>query len=215
MNLISGIFIGISFILASFVGYLYLTYDFIKPTDLKKQYIAYEKIEFYNLPFETQDRYTLKDNCPKPEVQIKEIIKEKIVYQQEVEVQEKIKKVVQEKIVELQGKDALYSQNYKVFKCYDFPNQRSWLDTQCIKNMQTFLDNEKEAKFFEVIAVISENEFSTLKQNQLQLEGLAKKRAEDAMWEIKTYLPNHKNIFSANYHVKSHNNKGFVLRAYY
>jgi hypothetical protein len=195
MNFISSIFVIISLVLASFVGYMYLNYEFIKSQDLKNNYIAYDKVQFYNLPLEVQDQYILKDSCPKPHVQIKE--------------------VVQEKIVEKQGKDALYTQNYKVFKCYDFPNQRSWLDKQCISKLQSFLDKEKQSKFFEVIAVVSENEFKTLKSTELKLQGLAKKRAEDAMWEMKSYLPNHKNIFSANYHVKSYENKGFVVRAYY
>lgn len=216
MNIISGILGFISLVLASVLGYLYMSYEFITPKELKKNYIESKNVNFYNLPYDIQNEYILKNNCPEPEVQIKEIVTEKIVYKPE------IKEVIVEKPM---IKEVIKNSTTKVvdfntdsFKRFQCTKQRDGFynaSKRCLSNLNKFLDKNKDAKYFEVIGLVSTSEIKKLGLDELQINGLATKRIEDVVWETKEYLGK-SNIFRANYHsISKANQKGFVLKAHY
>ena len=97
-----------------------------------------------------------------------------------------------------------------------------------LKELNKFLDKNKDARFFEVIGVINQTEFSVLDKlkneankkgieriSNLSQIGLSRKRVIEGTWSIKNHLGVDTNIQVVNYTITSKkNNKGFVVRAY-
>lgn len=121
-------------------------------------------------------------------------------------------------------------------KCYDMEVGKYSISTQCRKNIITFVDKHKNAKYFEIIGIIDETEFTLYKNleinnfiydklkvtqdtidtmKKLSQSGLAKHRAIEANWVIKAHTQKKAQVYNANYNLLSNDGKkGFVIRAY-
>ena len=121
-------------------------------------------------------------------------------------------------------------------KCYDMEVGKYAISKQCHKNIIAFVDKHKNAQFFEIIGIVDETEFTLFKnlennnfiydklnvtQNTIDImkklsqSGLAKYRATEATWVIKSHTQKKAQVYNANYNLLSNDGKkGFVLRAY-
>jgi ribosomal protein L17 len=228
-------------LLIGVAGVILAQYEVISKDELKNKYMKKSDVSFDSLPSYIKAEYIEKYRCnTTPTVQRVEV--EKLVTETktiEVEKEIEVKKVVEvEKVVEkLVSEDVFSKENYKVAKCYDMASGTSWLSKACKKNIEKFLWVNKDAKYFEVIGVVSSDDFlilNKLKKNQDVLVklnvtskkidrlekhadvGLSKKRVEATSWFIKKTLGIDTKVLPVNYHITSkQNNKGTVVRVYY
>jgi len=120
--------------------------------------------------------------------------------------------------------------------CYDMDMGSYIVSWECKKGITSFIDKYKDAKYFEIISLVDDAEFSLYKnlennnfiydklnvtQNsinkmkKLSQAGLAKHRAIEANWVIKAHTNRKAKVYSANYNLISHDGKrGFLVRAY-
>jgi len=120
--------------------------------------------------------------------------------------------------------------------CYDMEMGSYIISWECKKSIISFIDKHKSAKYFEIISLVDDAEFSLYKnlesndfiydklnitQNsinkmkKLSQAGLAKHRAIEANWVIKVHTNKKAKVYSANYHLISHDEKrGVLVRAY-
>lgn len=121
-------------------------------------------------------------------------------------------------------------------KCYDMEVGKYSISTPCRKDIMAFVDKHKNAKYFEIIGIIDETEFTLFKNlennnfiydklqvtqhtidtmKKLSQSGLAKHRAIEANWVIKAHTKKKAQVYNANYNLLSNDGKkGFVIRAY-
>ncbi|MGB5868281.1 MAG: hypothetical protein WBG69_10455 [Arcobacteraceae bacterium] len=216
------------------------------PAHIKSQYV-----EFYE---HTQQVNTLNDQIrnlsknraiqtTEPKVIEKIVEVEKIVKVPVEKIVEKIVKVPVEKIVEVEKVIAIpvevqsefkeensLDTNSKAFNTYTCKNMGEGsikITTQCIKALHRFLDDNKDAKKFEVIGMVDDKDFkliNTLKDvygeqrikdlSKYSQIGLSRQRVIEASWLVKEYIGDYKNIKTVNYTVHTKDKKGFVVRAY-
>ncbi len=121
--------------------------------------------------------------------------------------------------------------------CYDMEMGSYIISWKCKKNIISFIDKHKDASYFEIISLVDDSEFSLYKNLQnndfiydklgvtqksidkmkkLSQSGLAKHRAVEANWVIKAHTNRKAKVYSANYHLISHDAKrGVLVRAYH
>ena len=158
----------------------------------------------------------------KPEI-VKEIIyKDKIILSKP-QIIEKI--VTKDKIIEkiIPQNRVIDRSKYNVFRCYGMSSQGYRLSTQCNKNLNKFLQKNKDSQYFEVIAVFNSKDFtnkSILSEETKEIKnllriGLGKLRVIETMWKIRQQLLNKKSIVvPVSYSVTSNKHRGTVIRAY-
>ncbi|EQB39390.1 hypothetical protein M947_06945 [Sulfurimonas hongkongensis] len=121
--------------------------------------------------------------------------------------------------------------------CYDMEMGSYIISWECKKNIISFINKHKDAKYFEIIPLVDDAEFtlyknlenndfiydklnvtqnSINKMKKLSQSGLAKHRAVEANWVIKVHTNKKAKVYSANYHLISHDGKrGILVRAYH
>jgi hypothetical protein len=134
------------------------------------------------------------------------------------------------------AKDVLAKRVKDFAKCYDMEVGKYSITSQCRKNIIAFVDKHKNAKYFEIIGIIDETEFTLYKNleinnfiydklkvtqhtidtmKKLSQSGLAKLRAVEGNWVIKSHTNKKAQVYNANYNLLSNDGKkGFVIRAY-
>jgi hypothetical protein len=120
--------------------------------------------------------------------------------------------------------------------CYDMNIGQYNITKTCKKSIQNFVSKHKNAAYFEIIGIVDETEFVLYKNLQtndfiydklginqqsvdvmkkLSQSGLAKHRAIEANWVIKSYTNMKAKAYNANYHLHSNTHqRGVVIRAY-
>ncbi len=243
---------SLSSILVTALGvaiYIYLNFAMIKKDDLANKYIKTEEIEFYSLPYHVQDEYIKKSlsknkidminkeveqlkNKNKNLLNEKERLLQTIVAQQEQQIdiiKEQIPKITENKSIEVEVSDKQnISKEFDVFKCYDMSEGGFYQSDTSIGNLNKFLEDHKDAKYFEIIGVVDELDFKLLREAKSKLDnkqlnyieqlsqlGLSRKRVIEATWNIKQYLGEDVTLKVVNYTITSQRKyKGFVIRAY-
>jgi len=113
------------------------------------------------------------------------------------------------------------SNNKKVLKCYSYKAASFSATKDCIKSLKEFLDKNKDALRYQIVAVLGESDMAKYKQynkniQDLLLNGLSIKRVTELTWYIKKTIGNNIILTSNNYYVKSKkDNRGIILKAYY
>jgi len=203
--------------LIGIIGVIFMQYEILSQDELKDKYIKKSDISFESLPPYIQEQYIEKYRCNKNDTKSLEI--------KTVEV---IKEV---------SEDIFAKEKYHVAKCYDMKIGTPWLSQKCKDDIKKFVLEHKDAKFFEVIGVVSKKDFlvlNRLKANQDVLKklnvtdekisklekymvvGLSKKRVEETSWFIKKTLGIDTKVLPVNYNIISKkNNRGTVVRVYY
>jgi hypothetical protein len=227
-------------LLAVFLAYTYYSNDMVKKGDLDKKYIKKDDVTFQDLPAYLQSDYISKSEHNQ------KLLESKQNYAK-LETEEKISNIKTsdntdianvievEKIVEVE-KPVTVIRNisdidktkYKSFGCYEMVSGDYYASKNCINELHSFLDKNKDAKLFEVIGVYNNEEFDVAKkigdeQEKKELRrvfelaqiGLVEKRVTEGIWQIKNYLGFSTNVQKVNYDIKSqYGIKGFVVRAY-
>jgi len=121
-------------------------------------------------------------------------------------------------------------------KCYTMNMGSYIIYYECKKNILDYIEKHKDAKYFEIIGIVDDSEFTlfkNLEDNQfihetlgvskhgidklkkLSQTGLAKHRSIEASWVIKSHTKRQAITYNAQYHLVSKEGKrGFILRAY-
>ncbi len=121
-------------------------------------------------------------------------------------------------------------------KCYDMQQGIYEVSKKCRKEIQSYVDRHPDAKYFEIIGIVDRFEFKLFSQfdkdnsfyeglgttkkavdkiRKYTQFGLAKYRASEASWVIKTHTKHKAHTYNANYHLVSKKDyKGVVVRAY-
>lgn len=133
--------------------------------------------------------------------------------------------------------DALAVKRIKeIAKCYDMDSASQKLSTSCRESITAYVDAHPDAKYFEIIGVVDDQEFNLFnnlerrknlykslgvddrvvaKMKDLARRGLSKIRAAEASWVIKTHTKHHALTYNANYEiVSSKGHRGVIIRAY-
>jgi hypothetical protein len=122
-------------------------------------------------------------------------------------------------------------------KCYNMENGSYSITHQCKKAITNYVDKYKDAKYFDIISLVDDEEFKLFKNlernnfiydklgvtqgyiNRLKkftLRGLAKDRAVEASWVIKAHTNRKAKTFNAHYELISKSGKrGVIVRAYH
>ena len=232
-------------ILISIGTYFYTNYEIIKQKDFKTNYIKQSTLSFDNLSSKIKQKYVLIDNITLSNTkELEEEIKRlnSLVNNQETKTIVKTKIITDTKIVNKIIKDTVNINSfqvskYNVAKCYDMKVNDDQLSPKCKKTISSFLQKNKDASYFEVIGILSSEDFIYLNKFKKNLDvleklnvtpsiitrlekfadfGLANKRVEETIWFINKTSKEKLHIFPANYTItsKSHN-KGTIVRAYY
>lgn len=255
------LFLGFIIIVLAFIMYQFGNFDGISSDELKNDFIKKSDVSFRNI--QNRDDYILKSThlselkkSNNTNTKIVEKIVEKIVYkdkiiQSEPKIIEKVvykDKIIQskpkilevEKIVKLSPqtiyKDReINKSKFNVFKCYGMSPSNYRLSEKCTSDLKSFLKENSNSKYFEVIAVMNPADFRTimilkqkeelLKEIDLSVEqisqlknltsiGLDKLRVVETMWEVKTILGKNTIVVPVSYNVNSKKNRGTIIRAY-
>lgn len=206
-------------VMVGYVGYIYSTKDMVPKGDLKEKYVKKDDINFDMLPEYIKSRYieSYKYNSEINDLnlQIEQLKTAKNIVSGEPKIVEKIvevEKVVEiEKIVEVPveiTKEAtkeipaeISKANYKTYRCYDMADGGVYPSQNCIDALSVFLEQNKDAKMFEVIGVVNSKEFVLIdklkkEEDNQRVEnlskyaqlGLSRKRVIEGTWAIKQYL---------------------------
>jgi len=189
------------------------------------------------------EKIVYKDKVVTSKPKIVEKIVERIVYKDKI-IKGKDKIVYKEKIIESNPRTIektvykdrqIDKSKFNTFRCYGMNPSGYRLTSKCISNLKKFLDKNKSAKYFEVIAVMNPKDFRTimileqkthllsqLDLNKKQVKtlknlssvGLDKLRVVETMWEVKKILGKKTIVVPVSYNVNSNKYRGTVLRAY-
>ncbi len=185
-----------------------------------------EKVIYKEKIVKAEPKIIYKDKIIESEPQIieKTIYKDKII-ESEPQIIEKI--IYKDKIID--------KSKFNVFRCYGMSPSGYRMSAKCETNLKKFLQENKSAKFFEVIAVMNPKDFRTimileqktdllkeLDLNKKQVEtlknlstvGLDKLRVVETIWGVKKALGKKTIVVPVPYNVYSKKYRGTVLRAY-
>jgi len=222
-------------ILISIGSYFYANYKIIKQKDFSKNYIKKTSLIFADLSYDIKEKYTLKNNIPSSNItSLEEEIKNlhKLLDAKNSKVINNTKIV--NRVVDI---NSFKVKRFNVAKCYDMKINDDQLSKKCKKNISSFLVKNKDAKYFEVIGLLSSEDFIYLNKFKKNIDvltkldvtpsiitrlekfatfGLANKRVEETIWFINENSKLKLHIFPTNYVItsKSHN-RGTIVRAYY
>lgn len=111
--------------------------------------------------------------------------------------------------------------NFKVYKCTNYPIHQFQLSNQCKKELEDFLNENKEAFRFEVIPVLGKRDVTVYLKYKAYLEevlmsGISAKRTNEMIWNIKQFLPEDTLITPKDYYIKSDDRVSSVMvKAYH
>lgn len=143
----------------------------------------------------------------------------------------KVEKIVKELVNVDNFKEFYNSSKFIELKCYDYEIASISPSNKCKKELNVFLEKNKNSLRFEIIPVIDENEkelfksFDSIKLNNIPkstnlkrfvLRGLSRERVLEISWELKQKLGKDVILTPTNYYVESRaQNRGVIVRAYY
>jgi len=108
-------------------------------------------------------------------------------------------------------------EKYNTLMCTNMIKSKYNMTKSCFNDIQKFALNNKDAKYFEVMGMISKEDF--LKedfQNDILKTGFASKRARVVIWTLREALEFKTKVLPVNYYITSSvNYRGSVIRAYY
>lgn len=215
----------LSAVLIILVVYIYTTKGVISKQELDSSYIKKGYVIFEDLDAKSQKEYVLKKLCDKKINQpvsvpnVKKEIVQPIVVEKVIEV---------EKIVKVKLKPELLDKTkYKTYTCTSLESGSIYILQKCQDDLDSFLENNKDAKIYEVIGLVDNAEFRLIKKledvygkNKIgnlakyaQI-GLSRQRVIEATWIMKKQLGSIANVNTVNYTVTTKNKRGFIVRAY-
>lgn len=247
-------YIGYSLLIVVSLGLAYLNF-MPKKAPTQKVETSQKTVGFEDLPYDIQREYKSSVEFKKLEVKLNDAVEEKQTLLKELSALQEEKTAFQSEIENLkassvQASVAPATMSYEAnagiknsakkinafAKCYDMEVGKYSISTQCKKDIIAFVDKHKSAKYFEIIGIIDETEFTLFKNlennnfiydklrvtqhtidtmKKLSQSGLAKHRAIEANWVIKSHTQKKAQVFNANYNLLSNDGKkGFVIRAY-
>lgn len=246
-----------SFLILSigYISYIYSSYDMLKKGQLEDKYISKSTLDFSMLSSYEKSRYIeiythnnqienlkqeirgLQNNTqissPKIVEKIVEVPVEKIV-EKIVEVEKiiQIEKTVQE-VKDIQNTTKIVNEikesnlTFDTYTCKTMKSGGIKISQKCKKELQMFLEKNKNSKMYEVIGMVNNQDFKFIKKlkdvygekkikhlSKYSQIGLSRQRVIEATWLLKKQLGNYKNIKTVNYTVNAKDKKGFIVRAY-
>jgi len=135
---------------------------------------------------------------------------------------EKIKEVIVTK--EATNEDLINkfnTDNFKILKCTNYRIHKYDISDTCKKNLDVFINENKNAFRFEVTATLSQNDIKGYLKYKAYLEevlmaGISTKRVSEIIWYIKQQLPENSIITSKEYYVKTDDPvSSVVVKAYH
>lgn len=237
-------------VLLGYIGYLHGTKEIVQKDHIKDNYIKKEDVSFDTLPLYIQDKYVLKSlydyKVNQLETQNLSTLKklEEAVVKKEPKVVEKIIATQNNTHTRMDTSIALIPEDQKVddiatsdtmgkagktytYTCKTLKSSSEYITKECKKALLEFLNNNKDAKRFEVIGLIDKQEFKLIEKledvygkqrvgnlSKYAQHGLSKQRVVEASWVIRQYLGKQVQIDSVNYTITHKNKRGFVVKAY-
>ncbi|MBU1659642.1 hypothetical protein KKG72_11435 [bacterium] len=199
------------------------------PIEIKAEVEKCEKLE--DLPADIQLEYATKEDFENLKNILADISGQKQKLQEEMDFfkhQERTENEIVQKQNTVMVKDFA--------KCYNMDVGSYIIDYTCKKNILTYINKYKDAKYFEIIGIVDDIEFklyknlenndflyenlgitknTIAKMKKLSESGLAKHRTIEASWLIKSNASVDALTYSTNYHILSKDNKrGVLVRAY-
>ena len=252
-NIVLYILLFIVIVLTGFIVYLYSSNTVIKKEEFKEKYVLKSEVNFTMLPTYEKSRYvefyehTNQINELKQELKLLEnnngnqrvverIVKvEKIV---KVPVEKVIEKIVEvEKVITVtknnkdEVKQSIQSKplqrTFQTYTCKSMNSGSIKISEKCKKELENFLDVNKNSSMFEIIGMVDNQDFKLINKlkdvyGEKKIEkiskysqiGLSRQRVIEATWLIKKYVEKDKDIKTVNYTINGKDKKGFIVRAY-
>lgn len=188
-------------------------------------------LKFSDLPKDVQEEYkpqkdllALRESLEDLSSQKQKLLQQLNTFTQNEYIQEK----------ELHSSKAKIVEDFA--KCYTMNMGSYIIYYECKKNILDYIDKHKDAKYFEIIGIVDDAEFTLYKNlekndfiyeklgvskhgidklKKLSQTGLAKHRSIEASWVIKSHTKQEAITYNAQYHLVSKEGKrGFIVRAY-
>jgi hypothetical protein len=237
-------------LLLGFIGYVYSAKDIVKKDHIKEQYIKKNDVTFDSLPLYIQDKYVLKSLYDHKinELETKRMrtlkkIEEAVVKKESdvlgkiIEAEEvthtrmdtNIGLIPKEQNIDSKRVSQTLINNKKTqtYTCKTLKSSSEYITKECRKTLEKFLDENKDAKRFEVIGLIDNQEFVLIDNledvygkkrvgnlSKYAQHGLSKQRVIEASWAIRQHLGKQAQVDSVNYTITKRNKRGFVVKAY-
>lgn len=151
------------------------------------------------------NKYILEDTKKELPLTKNEKILPKIKKEKEIKIVEKIVKIkaTKEDLINLYNTD-----NFRIYKCTNYPIHKFQLDNKCKKELEEFLKENKDAFRFEVIPSIGQKDIRVYLKYKAYLEeilmaGISVKRANEMVWNIKQQVPENIIVNPKDYYIKS------------
>ena len=242
--------IAVVVILLVYIGYVYNTKMIVKKKEMQEEYIKKTDITFDALPIDIQDKYVLKSlyDYKVNQLETKNIntLKklEEVVVKKEPEVVEKIIEtqnnthtrmdtsvtvIPDEQNTQKQTLSSVVMKDYKseTYTCKTLKSSSEYITKKCKKELIELLDNNKDAKRFEVIGLIDNQEFSLIEKledvygkrrlgnlSKYAQTGLSRQRVIEASWVVRQHLGKKAVVDTVNYTITKKHKRGFVVKAY-
>jgi hypothetical protein len=195
--------------------YLFTNYTFIKKDDFVNNYKKIDQLKFEDLNISIQKKYKIIEIIPqKPKDQNQTKITKLIDNTDNIKVEDK--NTTNNKSINLKKK-VIDKLTYKSVMCTDMNRASFNITNTCIDNYSQFIKNNKEPKYYEVIPLISEDDFTNedFKLDSKKRE-LARKRVDVIIKRLRDIVKPNIEIQSVKYYLVSKKSyKGVVIRAYY
>lgn len=237
-------------ILLGYIGYIHGTKEIVQKEHIKENYIKKEDVTFDMLPVYIQNKYVLKSlydyKVNQLETKNFKTLKtlEEAVVKKEPKVIEKIIETENNTHTRMDISTALIPDEQNIdnqivpntmvknrqtetYTCKTLQSSSEYITQKCKKELINFLEKNKDAKRFEVIGLIDNQEFKLIEKledvygkarlgnlSKYAQAGLARHRVVEATWVIKQHLGKNTQIDPVNYTITKKNKRGFVVKAY-
>lgn len=165
----------------------------------------------------------------------KPTVKEVVVYKSSEPkelIKEVVKEVVKEKIVPAKEiddkllKSYFNSNNYQIYKCYDFKVGQATFPNECKQSLKEFLNKNQDSFKLEITAVVSPDDIelinkaklgnASVKMREYIVRGFSRERVLETSFYIKDFIKDDVVLTPVNYYVTSKKlSKGVIIKAYY
>jgi len=242
--------IAIIVILLVYIGYVYSTKVIVTSQKMQEEYTKKTDTTFDMLPQEIQNKYVLKSlydfkinqleaknrntirNLEETLAKKESKTEEKSIENENIadtNIQTNSPLLPKEQTIEKQivSNDILKMHTSKTYTCKTLRNSSEYITQKCKKELIEFLDKNKDAKRFEVIGVIDNQEFKLLKKledvygkkrlgnlSKYAQSGLSRQRVIEASWVVKQHLGKKVVVDAVNYTITKKHKRGFVVKAY-
>jgi len=245
-SLIIYILIFIILVLLGYIGYIYSTKEVVQKEHIKNNYIQKDDVTFDMLPIYIQDKYILKSlyDYKINELETKNLSSLKKLQESIVKKDPNImKKIIATEntthtrmdtsvvlIPEEQNIDnnkIKTNKKTQTYTCKTLRSSSEYITEKCKKELINFLNKNKDAKRFEMIGLIDNQEFKLIEKledvygtkrlgnlSKYAQTGLARHRVIEASWVIRQQLGKKVQIDTVNYAITKKNKRGFVVKAY-